>query len=93
MSDLAREAITHGDAWKLRDIPYLMRPNKNRPYTSCGNPRRCSDHVNSSPVPTYSESVIAGNKVFTAIDTDGFLLRHSALPMFITWAKRCRRET
>ena len=77
-----------GDAWKLRDIPYLMRPNKNRPlHPYAAIPAVVSGSRQFFTCAHYSESVIAGNKVFTAIDTDGFLFAIISSSMFITWQK------
>ena len=84
-----REKQSHtGDAWKLRDIPYLMRPNKNRPlHPYAAIPAVVSGSRQFFTCAHYSESVIAGNKVFTAIDTDGFLFAIISSSMFITWQK------
>ena len=84
-----REKQSHtGDAWKLRDIPYLMRPNKNRPlHPYAAIPAVVSGSRQFFTCAYYSESVIAGNKVFTAIDTDGFLFAIISSSMFITWQK------
>ena len=84
-----REKQSHtGDAWKLRDIPYLMRPNKNRPlHPYAAIPAVVSGSRQFFTCAHYSESVIAGNKVFTAIDIDGFLFAIISSSMFITWQK------
>lgn len=84
-----REKQSHtGDAWKLRDIPYLMRPNKNRPlHPYAAIPAVVSGSRQFFTCAHYSESVIAGNKVFTAIDMDGFLFAIISSSMFITWQK------
>lgn len=77
-----------GDAYKLRDIPHLMRPNKARPVEPyVGIPVVVSEHRPFFTVARLSPDVIAGNKLFTAIDPDGFLFAVISSSMFITWQR------
>lgn len=77
-----------GDAWKLRNVPYLMRPNKSRPLA----PYVAIPRVVSETRPFYtaahlSEDVIAGDQLYTALDPDGFLFGVISSSMFITWQR------
>ena len=82
-----REKQSHtGDAWKLRNVPYLMRPNKNRPLA----PYVAIPRVVSETRPFYtaahlSEEVIAGDQLYTALDPDGFLFSIISSSMLMTW--------
>lgn len=77
-----------GDAWKLRNVPYLMRPNKSRPLTPyVAIPAVVSSARRFFTAAHLPEDFIAGNKVFTAIDADGFLFAIISSSMFITWQK------
>lgn len=77
-----------GDAYKYRDTPHLMRPNKNRPLDNyVGIPRVVSETRPFYTVAHLSAEVIAGDKVYTAIDPDGFLFAIISSSMFITWQK------
>lgn len=77
-----------GDAYKLRDIPHLMRPNKALPRESyVGIPVVVSGHRPFFTVARLSPDAIAGNKLFTAIDPDGFLFALISSSMFITWQR------
>ena len=77
-----------GDAYKYRDTPHLMRPNKNRPLDNyVGIPRVVSETRPFYTVAHLPAEVIAGDKVYTAIDPDGFLFAIISSSMFITWQK------
>lgn len=77
-----------GDAYKYRDTPHLMRPNKNRPLDNyVGIPRVVSETRPFYTVSHLPAEVIAGDKVYTAIDPDGFLFAIISSSMFITWQK------
>lgn len=78
----------NGDSYKLRNIPRLMRPNKARPLEPyVGIPVVVSEHRPFFTVARLSPDVIAGNKLFTAIDPDGFLFAVISSSMFITWQR------
>lgn len=77
-----------GDAYKLRDIPHLMRPNKARPV----EPYVCIPSVVSANRPIFtvkrfSADTIASNATFTALDPDGFLFGLISSSMFIIWQR------
>ena len=77
-----------GDAYKYQDTPHLMRPNKNRPLDNyVGIPRVVSETRPFYTVAHLPAEVIAGDKVYTAIDPDGFLFAIISSSMFITWQK------
>lgn len=77
-----------GDAYKLKDTPHLFRPNKNRPLTNyVGIPRVVSETRLYFTVQHLSPDVIAGDKVYTAIDPDGLLFALISSSMFITWQR------
>lgn len=77
-----------GDAYKLRDIPHLMRPNKNRPLEPyVGIPAVVSENRPFYTVAHLSAEVIAGNQLYTAKDPDGFLFAVISSSMFITWQR------
>ena len=77
-----------GDAWKLRNVPYLMRPNKNRPLAPyVGIPSVVSETRRFYTVAHFSEEAIAGNQLYTALDPDGFLFAIISSSMFITWQR------
>lgn len=77
-----------GDAYKLRDIPHLMRPNKARPVVPfIGIPAVVSELRPYYTVRHFSGETIASNRNFTAIDPDGFLFALISSSMFITWQR------
>lgn len=77
-----------GDAYKLKDIPHLMRPNKERPLVDyVGIPRVVSESRKFYTVAHLDAEVIAGDKVYTATDPDGLLFALISSSMFITWQK------
>lgn len=77
-----------GDAYKLKDTPHLFRPNKKRPLSSyLGIPSVVSGTRSYFTAQHLPPEVIAGNKVFTAIDPDGLLFALISSSMFITWQK------
>ena len=77
-----------GDAFKYKDVPHLMRPNKERPLVDyVGIPRVVSEARNFYTADHLSAEVIAGDKVYTALDPDGLLFAFISSSMFITWQK------
>lgn len=82
------QASPSGDAYKLRDTPHLMRPNFNRPLVPyVGIPAVVSETRRFYTAAHLGAEVIAGNKLFTAIDPDGLLFGLISSSMFITWQK------
>lgn len=81
-------APTGGDAYKYKDTPHLMRPNKNRPTKPyVGIPRVVSENRKYYTVQHLSPEVIAGDKVYTAVDPEGLFFAVISSLMFITWQK------
>ena len=77
-----------GDAYKYRDTPHLMRPNKNRPLDNyVGIPRVVSETRPFYTVAHLPAEVIAGDQLFTALDPDGFFFAIISSSMFITWQR------
>ena len=77
-----------GDAYKLKDIPHLMRPNKEYPQTSyVGIPVVVSETRDFYTVSLLPKTTVPGNKLFTALDPSGFLFAVMSSSMFITWQK------
>ena len=78
----------NGDAHKLKDTPHLFRPNKNRPLVPyVGIPRVVSESRLFYTVAHLTPDVIAGDKVYTALDPDGVLFGLISSSMFITWQR------
>lgn len=84
-----RAAQPHGgDAYKLRDIPHLMRPNPGRPLVSyVGIPRHFSETRAYATVAFFDSDIICGDANFAAEDPDGFLFGIISSSMFITWQR------
>lgn len=77
-----------GDAYKLRDIPHLMRPNKARPLT----PYVCIPRHVSADRPYFTvkylpAEAIASDAVFMATDPDGLVFAIISSSMFIAWQR------
>lgn len=77
-----------GDAYKLRDIPHLMRPNKARPVVPyVGIPAVVSELRPYYTVRHFSGETISSNRNFMAVDPEGFLFALISSSMFITWQR------
>lgn len=77
-----------GDAYKLRNIPHLMRPNKAYPQKNyIGIPRVVSERRPWFTARYLHSDVIVGDANFMAVDPDGFLFSVISSSMFITWQK------
>jgi len=75
-----------GDAYKLKDTPHLMRPNKSR----TNDPYLCIPiHVGKDrkywTAARFGPEVINGNANFMAPDEDGLLFGLISSSMFMTW--------
>ena len=82
------QASPSGDAYKLRETPHLMRQNFNRPRVPyVGIPAVVSETRRFYTAAHLGPEVIAGNKLFTAVDPDGLLFGLISSSMFITWGK------
>ena len=67
--------------------PHLFDENHQPTDTYVGIPVVVSEHRPFFTVALLSPDVIAGNKLFTAIDPDGFLFALISSSMFITWQR------
>ena len=67
--------------------PHLFDENRQPTDTYVGVPRVVSDNRPYYTVKPLSPEVIAGDKVYTAIDPDGFLFAIISSSMFITWQR------
>lgn len=84
-----REAApSGGDAYKYRETPHLFRPNAKRPRANyLGIPRVFSENRRWATCAYLPPEVIAGDKVYTCDDPDGFAFAIISSSMFITWQK------
>ena len=81
-------ASTGGDAYKYRSTPHLFRPNKHRPLVPyVGIPAVVSESRPYYTAARLEPEVIAGNKVFVAVDPDGLLFSLISSSMFMTWQR------
>ena len=77
-----------GDAYKLRTIPHLLRPNVRRPLVPyvC-IPAHFSETRRYATVQFFDPDVIAGNANFTAEDPTGYLFAIISSSMFLAWQR------
>ena len=77
-----------GDAYKLRTLPHLMRPNARRPRVPyiC-IPAHFSETRRYATVQFFEPDVIAGNANFTAEDPTGYLFAIISSSMFLAWQR------
>ena len=80
------ESKPTGDAFKLRQVPHLFRPNKSRPKTNylC-IPRTFSENRPYFTADYLPAEVISNDSVYTASDPDGFAFAVISSSMFMTW--------
>lgn len=71
----------------LAETPYLFAEDHQPQTDYVGIPRVVSENRNFYTVSHLSPDVIAGDKVYTAIDPDGFLFAIISSSMFITWQR------
>lgn len=77
-----------GSAYKIRDIPHMMLPNRGYPKGNyVGIPRVVSELRPYYTAAYMSAEIIAGDQIFVAKDEDGFLFAIISSSMFITWQK------
>lgn len=101
-ADLQRSPILRDRVSRVRDFrlksrakstqqmaatPHLFgqRAQPSQPYV--GIPSVFSEHRRWATVARLDPAVIAGNKIYTAIDPDGFIFAVMSSSMFITWQK------
>ena len=77
-----------GDAFKLKGIPHLMRPNKDRPTVDyLLIPSVVSETRPYFTAEQVAGDVIASNLAFTVEDPTGFSFSLISSSMFITWQR------
>ncbi len=86
--DFRENSTKTGDAYKLRDIPHLFRPNAGRPRV----PFLCIPSVVSETRKFFTaqrlpETTIVSNLVFQTPDEDGLQFALISSSMFITWQR------
>lgn len=75
-----------GDAYKLKDIPHLMRPTKGHPEVDyVGIPAVVSETRKFYTAAHLSAEVIAGNQLYVAPDPEGLLFGLISSSMFMVW--------
>lgn len=76
----------NGDAYKNRDTPALMRPNRSRPHVPyLAVPRHFSDNYRYLPVAHFPPEVIGSDALFQAEDPDGFMFALLSSSMYMAW--------
>ena len=77
-----------GDAYKLKDIPHLFRPNPNRPRENyLAIPAHVSENRPYFLAQRFGPDVICGNANFQVEDPDGLQFGLISSSMFITWQR------
>lgn len=77
-----------GDAYKLRDIPHLFRPNSLRPTSRyvC-IPAHASENYRYLPVASFEPETISGNANFTMSDPTGLAFAVISSSAFMAWQR------
>lgn len=82
------QSSPNGDAFKLKDVPHLMRPNPNRPKVPyVAIPRVVSGARKFYAADHLPPDVIAADSVYTALDPDGLLFALVSSSMFLAWQR------
>lgn len=76
-----------GDAFKLRFTPQLFRDNHQPDVSYVGIPSVFSSNRRWATCARLQPDIIAGNKIYTCIDPDGFMFAIFESGMFIAWQK------
>lgn len=77
-----------GDAYKLKDIPHLFRPNPNRPQDKyLAIPRHVSESRRYFLAQRFDSEVICGDANFQVEDPDGIQFGLISSSMFISWQR------
>ena len=86
--DFRNQSGAGGDAYRYRDTPHLMRPNKNRPHEGfvCV-PRVVSEHRRYMTAQHYDADVIASDSTFTILDPTMLQFGLISSSMFMTWQR------
>ena len=80
-------APAKGDAYKLREVPWLFRDNLQPSVPYLAIPRVFSGRREYTTCDWYTPDIIAGDKVYTCIDPDGFNFAVIESSMFMAWQK------
>lgn len=80
-------APASGDAYKNRETPWMFRDNHQPDTRYLAIPAFFSGRRDFATCDWYSPDVIAGNKVYTCIDSDGFNFAIIESSMFMAWQK------
>ena len=76
-----------GDAYKLRDTPWLFRTGNMPSVPYLAIPAVFSGRREYATCDWYTPDIIAGNKIYTCIDPDGFNFAVIESAMFMAWQK------
>ena len=85
--DYREHAPVKGDAYKHRDAPGLFRDNHQPQDRYLAIPRVFSGRREYATCDWYTPDIIAGDKVYTCDDPDGFNFAIIESSMFMTWQK------
>lgn len=86
--DFRENSTKTGDAYKLKDIPHLFRPNPNRPRENyLAIPAHVSENRRYFLAQRFGPEVICGNANFQVEDPDGLQFALISSSMFITWQR------
>lgn len=80
-------APVKGDAYKHRDTPWLFRDDHQPRERYLAIPRVFSGRRKYTTCDWYSPNIIAGDKVYTCMDPDGFNFAIIESSMFMAWQK------
>lgn len=80
-------ATKTGDAYKNRSTPWLFRDNHQPAHNYLAIPAFFSGRREYATCDWYGPEIIAGNKIYTCDDPDGFNFAVMESAMFMTWQK------
>lgn len=80
-------SVKTGDAYKNRTTPWLFRDNNQPDCQYLAIPRVFSNRRKYTTCDLYEPNIIAGDKVYTCIDLDGFNFAIIESSMFMVWQK------
>lgn len=80
-------SVKTGDAYKNRNTPWLFRDNNQPDCQYLAIPRVFSNRRKYTTCDLYEPNIIAGDKVYTCIDLDGFNFAIIESSMFMVWQK------
>ena len=84
--EFREQSTPSGDAYKLKEIPHLFRPNKHRPLVPyVGIPIHVGESRRYYTVQRFEPEVICSNANFQVRDKDGLLFSLISSSMFLAW--------